>query len=328
MRDHGGNLDAARVRYGGDRWVDLSTGINRLPWPMPPLPDWALTALPPAPALAALVAAARGAWQTPAAILPLAGAQAAIQLVPRLDPPGRARVLGPTYNEHAAALRACGWQVEEVDRPQALAGAGLAVIVNPNNPDGRALPREAVLALAGQVGRLVVDESFADPVPQLSVAAEAGASGLIVLRSFGKFYGLAGLRLGFALGSGEDIARLAEMAGPWPVSGPAIHAGTLALADRAWAHATTARLAADGRRMDALAARTGWQLVGGTHLFRLYDAPSAEGAQDGLARGGVWSRIFPWSSNLIRLGLPGPEAEWRQVAAAFEALSAGQGQQG
>lgn len=328
MRDHGGNLDAARARFGGEVWVDLSTGINRVPWPMPPLPDWALTALPPASAIAALIAAAHGAWQTPAAILPLAGAQAAIQLVPRLDRPGRARVLAPTYNEHAAALRACGWQVEEVAAPQDLAGADLAVIVNPNNPDGRELPREQVLALAGRVGRLVVDESFADPVPHLSVAAEAGASGMIVLRSFGKFYGLAGLRLGFALGSGGDIARLSEMAGPWPASGPAIHAGTLALADAAWSRDTTARLVLDARRMDGLAARAGWRLVGGTHLFRLYDTPLAAEAQDGLARGGVWSRIFPWSPTLIRLGLPGPEPEWAQVTAAFAVISAGQRQQG
>lgn len=295
---------------------------------MPPLPDWALTALPPSSAFAALIAAARGAWQTPAAVLPLAGAQAAIQLIPRLDRPGRARVLGPTYNEHAAALRACGWRVEEVETPQDLAGAELAVIVNPNNPDGRALPRQDVLSLAARVGRLVVDESFADPVPHLSVAAKAGTEGMIVLRSFGKFYGLAGLRLGFALGSGSDIARLSEMAGPWPVSGPAIHAGTLALADAGWARQTTARLETDGLRMDGLAARAGWRLIGGTHLFRLHDAPSAAHAQDSLARSGVWSRIFPWSPTLIRLGLPGPEPEWAQVTAAFEALSAGQREQG
>lgn len=328
MRDHGGNLDAARAEYGGENWIDLSTGINRLPWQMPPLPGWALTALPPAAAIAPLIAAARGAWQTPAAILPLAGAQAAIQLVPRLDQPGGARILGPTYNEHAAVLRACGWRVEEVEKPQDLAGAELAVIVNPNNPDGRALPREDVLSLAGQVGRLVVDESFADPVPQLSVAAHAGSSGMIVLRSFGKFYGLAGLRLGFAIGDGNDVARLAEMAGPWPVSGPAIHAGTLALADSRWAQETTERLAMDGLRMDDLATRAGWRLVGGTHLFRLYEVPSATQAQDGLARSSVWSRIFPWSSTLIRLGLPGPEPEWAQVTAAFEVLSAGERQQG
>lgn len=329
MRDHGGNLDAAKARFGGTGpWVDLSTGINRLPWPMPALTADALTTLPTAQAQAALVVAARGAYGGSAAILPVAGAQAAIQLVPRLDPVARARVLGPTYNEHAAALRAAGWQVAEVTSPEALTGADLAVVVNPNNPDGRCLAPADVLALAGRVGRLVVDESFADPVPDLSVAAQAGRAGMIVLRSFGKFYGLAGLRLGFALGAEADIARLAAMAGPWAVSGPAIQAGTAALQDRDWQAATAARLVQDGQRLDALAAAAGWRLVGGAHLFRLYDTPSAAAAQDGLARGRVWSRVFPWSDRLIRLGLPGPQAEWAQVEAAFAALSAGQRQQG
>ncbi|WP_412917559.1 aminotransferase class I/II-fold pyridoxal phosphate-dependent enzyme, partial [Pseudogemmobacter blasticus] len=236
---------------------------------------------------------------------------------PRLDPVARARVLGPTYNEHAAALRAAGWQVDEVTSPEALTGADLAVVVNPNNPDGRCLAPADVLALAGRVGRLVVDESFADPVPDLSVAAQAGRAGMIVLRSFGKFYGLAGLRLGFALGAKADIDRMAAMAGPWAVSGPAILAGTVALQDRDWQAATTARLVQDGQRLDALAAAAGWRLAGGAHLFRLYDTPSAAAAQDGLARGRIWSRIFPWSDRLIRLGLPGPQAEWDQLERAM-----------
>ncbi|TMV35723.1 aminotransferase class I/II-fold pyridoxal phosphate-dependent enzyme, partial [Thioclava sp. BHET1] len=134
---------------------------------------------------------------------------------PHLAPPGRARVLAPTYNEHAGALRAAGWQVEEVATIDALAGADLAVVVNPNNPDGQSWSPEALRALIGRVGRLVVDESFGDIAPDLSLAAECGPPGLIVLRSFGKFYGLAGLRLGFALGSEADLARMAALAGPW-----------------------------------------------------------------------------------------------------------------
>lgn len=328
MRDHGGNLGAAQALYGGAPWLDLSTGINRRPWPVPPLPHAALTALPTAAAHSALVAAARTAYATKAAIVPLAGAQAAIQLVPRLDRPGIARVLGPTYNEHAAALRACGWQVEEVTRVEALPGADLAIVVNPNNPDGRVMERSALLDLARQVGRLIVDESFADPMPQLSVAPEAGQAGMIVLRSFGKFYGLAGLRLGFALGREQDINRMAEWAGPWAVSGPALYLGELALRDAAWAHATTAQLQQDAERMDALADTAGWRLVGGTPLFRLYKTASAQAGQAGLARHQVWSRIFPWSDRLIRLGLPGPEAEWAQSERAFAALSAGKREQG
>ncbi len=319
MRDHGGNLDWAIARHGGApaEWIDLSTGINRVPYPLPPLSAEAWTALPTRAALAALRDEAARAYRTGAAILPVAGAQAAIQMVPRLSAPGRARVLTPTYNEHAAALRAAGWQVAEVGDLAALEGADLAIVVNPNNPDGRRWSPETLFDLSRCVRRLVVDESFADPDPELSLAAAAGQPGLFVLRSFGKFYGLAGLRLGFVLGAEEEIAALAEMAGPWPVSGAAIEVGRAALADRGWAEATTARLRAEAARLDALAAGAGWQGLGGTALFRLYETGNAAAAQERLARARIWSRIFPYAAGWLRLGLPGGEAEWARLAEAL-----------
>lgn len=321
MRDHGGNLDGAITRFGGAAadWIDLSTGINRVPYPVPAFSQTAWTALPTRSAMDGLRAAAAAAFGTAAAILPVAGAQAAIQMIPRLGPPGRARVLAPTYNEHAAALRSADWQVEEVAEPAALAGADLAVLVNPNNPDGRHLPPADVLTLASRVGRLIVDESFADPYPAMSVASQAGLDGMIVLRSFGKYFGLAGVRLGFVLGADADIAALSDMAGPWPVSGAAIEAGMAALADRVWARETTARLMAETVRLDALAEVAGWTFQGGTALFRLYDTGDAQAAQERLALARIWSRIFPYSTGWIRLGLPGGEAEWARVANALTA---------
>lgn len=319
MRDHGGNIDGAIARHGGraEEWIDLSTGINRLPYPLPHLPPEAWTALPTRAATTALIAAARAAYGTPAAILPVAGAQAAIQMIPRLGAPGQARVLGPTYNEHAGALSTAGWQVTEVADPAALEGADLAVIVNPNNPDGRRHRPAALLELAGRVGRLIVDESFADPAPELSLTAGAGRPGLLVLRSFGKFYGLAGLRLGFVLGAEAEIGALSEMAGPWPVGGAAIEIGRVALSDRSWARATIARLWSETDRIDGLASRSGWSRVGGSALFRLYDTGDAAVAQDRLARSHIWSRIFPYSASWLRLGLPGSEAEWGRLEEAL-----------
>lgn len=315
MRDHGGNLDEAIARFGGaaEDWIDLSTGINRCPYPVPPLPLSAWTALPTQAALRSLTAAAASACGTAAAILPVAGAQAAIQMIPRLSAPGRARVLGPTYNEHAGALGAAGWRVEEVADLSGLIGADLAVVVNPNNPDGRAHPPEALLDLSGKVGRLVVDESFADPMPQLSLAGRAGQRGLFLLRSFGKFYGLAGLRLGFVIGHPDDIAALGEMAGPWPVSGAAIEIGRLALADRTWADATTDRLNEEADRLDGLAKSAGWRAAGGTPLFRLYDTGDATAAQHRLATARIWTRRFPYAPGWLRLGLPGTAAEWARL---------------
>ncbi|WP_212524222.1 threonine-phosphate decarboxylase CobD [Actibacterium sp. MT2.3-13A] len=327
MRDHGGNIDGAMAEFGGraDDWIDLSTGINRAPYPLPPLPDAAWNALPTRAAIEALTRAAARAYGTSAAILPVAGAQAAIQMIPRLGPPGQARVLAPTYNEHAASLRAAGWKVQEVASPYALSGAGMAVVVNPNNPDGRETAPARLRDLAGTVDRLVVDESFADGRPELSLAPHVGARrGLFVLRSFGKFYGLAGLRLGFVLGHTEDIAELSEMAGPWPVSGAAIEIGQKALKDMDWVRATVTRLRAEAARMDGLAERAGWGLVGGTDLFRLYRTPDAAAARAHLARARIWSRIFPWSPHLLRLGLPGDEREWERLGAALGTMAEGQ----
>ena len=319
MRDHGGNIDAAIARFGGADWIDLSTGINRVPYPVRTLPQSAWTALPTKSAMASLCAAARARYSLApeAALAPLAGAQGAIQLLPYLVKRGRARVFGPTYNEHAAALIAAGWQVETVSNIAEIAGADLGVVVNPNNPGGQTFAPETLLDLRREVGALLVDESFSDATPALSIAPHLGETGLFVLRSFGKFYGLAGVRLGFVLGAAPEISAIADMAGPWPVSGAAIELGTRALQDSSWIAATIDRLAQDCARMDEIAAKTGWTLVGGSALFRLYSCQNAAIAQEALARNQIWSRIFPWSETFIRLGLPGSETEWERVANAL-----------
>jgi cobalamin biosynthetic protein CobC len=319
MMDHGGNLDVAIARFGGrvEDWIDLSTGINRRPYPVGELEGRHWRALPSCADLDTLHEAARAAYGTAAPVLATAGAQAAIQLLPRLARPGRARILAPTYNEYAPVLREAGWTVEEVESLAALAGADLAVVVNPNNPDGRCCDPARLLGLLPNVGRLVVDESFADAQPGLSLAAEAGPEALLLLRSFGKFYGLAGLRLGFVLGCEADVTALAAMAGPWPVSGVAIEIGRRALADRAWTVATIAQLVRDAARLDALAEGTGWKLVGGTPLFRLYEVGSAAAAQERLGRAHIWSRIFTGRAGWLRLGLPGNDAEWARLEAVL-----------
>ncbi|MCK1389322.1 threonine-phosphate decarboxylase CobD [Bradyrhizobium sp. 1] len=316
MREHGGNLDLAQQRFGGraEDWIDLSTGINRLPYPVGEISARAWSALPSHAEIDALHQAARHAYRTSAAIVAMGGAQAAIQLLPQLAAPGRARIFAPTYNEYAGVLSAARWDVQEVEELDALAGADLAVVVSPNNPDGRQFAPKELLALLPRVGRLVIDESFTDAVPQLSLASEADRPGLVILRSFGKFYGLAGLRLGFALGDAADVAKLAAMSGPWPVSGAAITVGCRALRDDAWAEATSARLVRDCARLDEMAQAQGWRFVGGAPLFRLYEMPDALVAQEKLARGQIWSRVFAQRPAWLRLGLPGSESEWTRLA--------------
>jgi cobalamin biosynthesis protein CobC len=304
-RDHGGGVDAARIRYGGARadWLDLSTGINPVPYPVGDLTGDVWTALPDAAAQGALVAAARRFWQVPHGV-PLTVAPGASALIARLPMvhPGPAHIPGPTYNEHAAAFGLLG---------QGLGGSGapVQVIVHPNNPDGRLWP-----APDPTPGLTVIDESFADVAPELSHIALSARPGTLILKSFGKFWGLAGLRLGFAIGDGAEI--LAHALGPWPVSGPALAIGTRALQDDAWATQTRARLMADAARLDALMVARGAQVAGGTTLFRLYVVDDAAAWQDRLARSHVWSRIFPYSRTWLRLGLPAPD-RWGQLESAL-----------
>ncbi|MEM8787273.1 MAG: threonine-phosphate decarboxylase CobD [Pseudomonadota bacterium] len=326
MQTHGGDLDLAIRRFGGAAaaWIDLSTGINRIPYP---LTDWPAeaTALPTRAMETAAAAAAARAYGTSWSGLALAGAQAAIQALPRLAAPGDARVLGPTYSEHARSLTAGGWTVREVAALADLRGAELAVVVNPNNPTGAILDPAILRDLARDVRLLVVDESFADVVPNVSLLPGAEPANVLVLRSFGKFFGLAGLRLGFAFAAPPLLGPLSAALGPWAVNGPALSVGVRALDDTDWQARTRTRLAEDARRLDGLSSAAGWALLGGTGLFRLYQTADAAAAQAHLARHRIWSRVFDYAPGWLRLGLPAAQAEWARLATALEKTSARQG---
>ncbi|MEX0305524.1 MAG: threonine-phosphate decarboxylase CobD [Leisingera sp.] len=308
-RDHGGNLSAAMAEFGGARsdWIDLSTGINPHPYPLPEFTaaDWG--ALPDAAALADLEQAARAFWNIPdeAAVLAAPGASALIAAIPALAEPRWVQITKPTYNEHAAAFEARGWIIR-VDGP-----AEARVAVHPNNPDGRMWSEDQLSAPL-----TIIDESFCDVCPDESLIRMAARPGVIVLKSFGKFWGLAGLRLGFAIGDPKLIKELSTWQGPWAVSGPALRAGTLALQDQAWAEETRGRLRLDAARMDEMVLAKGASLVGGTDLFRLYNVDDAAAWQDKLARARIWSRIFPYSKTFLRLGLP-PADGWERLEAAL-----------
>jgi len=319
-RDHGGDLGLAIATHGGFEtdWIDLSTGINRAPYPFDNISELAFRSLPRSHSNARLLAAAAQAYATDWPLLTLAGAQAAIQLLPHLMAPKTTRILGPTYNEFESAFKATGWQVENVLHAQDLSGADIAVMVNPNNPTGTVFDPMSVLKLARNVGLLVVDESFADPTPETSVLTQLMPDNVVVLRSFGKFFGLAGLRLGFAAAPPELLTRLATAAGPWSVSGPALEIGAIALGDAQWQSETRDRLAQDVARCDRIASGVNWTPIGGTALFRLYETTDALAAQTQLAQHNIWSRIFPYSKSWLRLGLPGSEDEWHRLEAALK----------
>ena len=302
---HGGALVAARRRFPAapEPWLDLSTGINPVPYPVPPLPAAAFTRLPDPEDVAALEAVAALAYGVgdPACVVAAPGTQMLIQMLPRLFPDGAVCVPGPTYAEHQAV-----WQA--ACRPPASWGTNapgtITVVCNPNNPDGRRYNPAELLALAGV---LVVDEAFAD-FEDNSLAGELPRPGLLLLRSFGKAYGLAGVRLGFALADPPLAGTIRAVLGPWAVSGPALHIGRIALADHAWRAAAAARLAQDAAAMDVVLQSAGCTLVGGTRLFRLVSHPQAAALADHLGAAGILVRRFDEHPHWLRFGIAGAAA--------------------
>ena len=318
---HGGDIAEASDRYGrpADGWLDLSTGINPCAYPDTAVSPESLARLPSSSALDDLLAAARNAYGVPpnAGLCAAPGTQAILQALPEIVERAGVAVISPTYGEHAHIWRQAGYPVSETDTLDQIGDAGIVVIVNPNNPDGR-LTEPAKLdglraTLAAKDGLLIIDEAFADVTPGISLASGASQKGLLVLKSFGKFFGLAGLRLGFAAGRGDIIGALTARLGPWAVSGPAIEIGTRALADFAWIGATRATLAVSRERLDRILLSHGFHLIGGTDLYRLMECDESHAWFLKLAEAGVLVREFPERPGWLRFGLPGSDADFDRL---------------
>lgn len=309
-RDHGGGLAEAINLFGGlkNEWIDLSTGINPNPYPMRDFSPEHWARLPDKDLNESLILAARRFWQIPENVPALAtpGLSSVIALLPYvLGSSGSVHIPRPTYNEYEASFENAGWLVSET-----LSDA--MVIVHPNNPTGKYFDA-AIL----NVSKLIIDESFCDLSPERTLLPMASRQGVVVLKSFGKFWGLAGLRLGFAIGDSEILGRLAEMLGPWAVSGPALVLGQRALSDTGWAETKRHDLRRDSAKLDNLMDRAGIRRVGGTELFGLYKVPDAKTAFTGFAQHKILTRIFPYSDSYLRLGLPRQE-EWDRVEEAIK----------
>ncbi|MGX7873347.1 threonine-phosphate decarboxylase CobD [Mesorhizobium sp. ORM6] len=324
--DHGGSLGRARALFPNAvlPFVDLSTGINPHSYPLFDLPATSLSRLPEAGREHELkeVAASTYGAPSPANVAAAPGTQILLPRVASLVRPGKALVLGPTYAEHARAAAIAGHEVVEVGDFAALADADLAIIVNPNNPDGRIIERGRLLALAAGLrakgGLLVVDEAFMDVGPrEQSLAGDVGLGAIVVLRSFGKFFGLAGLRLGFALSDAPTVERLETQFGPWAVAGPALEYGIRALADIGWQDAMRAFLAEASERLDTLFGRFGAPIAGGTTLFRYLGLTDATGLFSALGERGILLRHFSDRPHVLRAGLPGSEEEWQRLESAL-----------
>ena len=309
--------------------MDLSTGINPHSYPLFELPATALTRLPEAAQLRELAEIAAATYGAPSAAYVAAapGTQILLPRVASLLRPGKALVLGPTYAEHARAAAIAGHAVAEVGDFDELADADLAVLVNPNNPDGRVIEKARLLELAAWLrakgGLLVVDEAFMDAGPiEHSLAGDVVEGGIVVLRSFGKFFGLAGVRLGFALADQLTTERLDAQLGPWAVAGPALEYGIRALSDTKWQAAMRQRLGQDAARLDALLGRFDVPVVRGTSLFRYLSFAEAPSLFSALGEDGVLVRHFAERPGVLRIGLPGSEPEWQRLESALAAWAA------
>ncbi|WP_339466654.1 threonine-phosphate decarboxylase CobD [Pseudomonas sp. EA_65y_Pfl2_P74] len=326
MLEHGGRLRKAALDYGIAEadWLDLSSGLAPWPFPIPDIPLRAWARLPETDdGLEQAACDYYGASQ----VLPVAGSQMAIQLLPRLRRAGKVGVLSPCYAEHAEAWRRSGYIVREMLEQEVdffIDNLDVLVVVNPNNPTGLSLSPARLLdwhaRLAQRGGWLVVDEAFMDNTPQLSLAAHTHQVGLIVLRSFGKFFGLAGVRLGFVLAERKLLKLLAEQVGPWAVSGPTRVLGRACLRDTE-GH-TRQRIRSDeaSERLALVLERYGFKPHGGCALFQWLITEYAAALYEFMARRGILLRLFTHNSSL-RFGLPADAAEQARLEQALQAFT-------
>jgi len=322
MLEHGGRLRNAARQYGIAEadWLDLSTGINPDGWPVPVVPGNIWQRLPQDDD--ELNAAAQSYYGT-SQLLAVAGSQAAIQSLPLLRPPAQVALVAPSYAEHVHAWQRHGHQVTSVPAAEILqAGAvtQIVVIVNPNNPSGKLFSLDELLRLHAQLaargGWLVVDEAFIDATPEYSLASACPLPGLIVLRSLGKFFGLAGARIGFVLAEENILHPLAELLGPWPIAAPSRYVATLALRDAAWQQAARSALLPASQRLSDLLRTHGLPPSGGTSLFQWVCSADAANIHEQLARQGILTRLFDFPPS-VRFGLPRDEAQWVRLAEAL-----------
>lgn len=318
---HGGSLSDAEAQFGPspEGWVDLSTGINPNAYPNTQISVTALSRLPEFSKLEELICAAKNYYQVPpgSGIVAAPGTQALIQYLPMLRQRSRVQILSPTYTEHAKVWSECGHTVGEVCQFPEMTSADVTIVVNPNNPDGRVTSLSQLTLFAsenGEEGRwLIVDEAFADVAPEMSLVTVPDLKGVVVARSFGKFFGLPGLRLGFLIGDNGIIERVENLMGIWAVSGPSIEIGIRALSDRDWIESTKSQLSRARQELEAMLKFAGFSILGGTDLYVLTEHSRASEKFEALGRAGIYVRRFPNRENWLRFGIPGNEQQFERV---------------
>lgn len=325
MLEHGGHLLDAAKKYNiaKEKWIDLSTGINPNGWPIPTIPSECWQRLPET--ADGLVEAAKNYYQCQS-ILPVAGSQAAIQSLPLLRKKSKVGVLAPAYAEHAYSWEKAGHIVVELEEDNIdsyLAELDVLIVINPNNPSAQHFRKPQLLNWYQQLhqhgGWLIVDEAFLDTNPEQSLSSHPVTEGLIILRSIGKFFGLAGIRCGFVIATEQILKELNEMLGPWTVSHPSRYIATAALLDKDWHSKTKVELNTQAARLAVLLNNQGLSITAQTDLFIWIKISEAQTIHQALAEKGILTRLFIHPLSL-RFGLPKNEFEWRSLEQGLKAL--------
>lgn len=331
---HGGNKNEAARAYGIEpaEMIDLSTGISPNPYPLSlsqlDLSD--LIELPQEDKAASLKNIMRKAWSVPdsAEIALASGSGALISLIPHIHKGDMRQVYcpEPAYSEHPMAWQRAGFRMipyEAGTIPEIYLNKTAAIIaVQPGNPMGHCASPDAWLELmekaAAHKVMIIMDEAFIDLMPEQSLVPYLGRKGLIVIRSFGKFYGLAGVRLGAAIGHPDDITALEDLLGPWPVSAMAVQFAAEAMSDHGWADDQRDWCATQMASLKKELMARGITIIGGTDLYVLIEIEDAKTLQDKLARAGFWTRIFEHYPNWMRLGLARDDAATTRFLKALD----------
>ncbi len=322
---HGGDLKLAVEEFGvkDEGWIDLSTGVNRNHYPNIDVSTTAATNLPSSNDNENLLESARKFYKVSvfSQIIAAPGTQLILQNIPPIFPNRKVAIFSPTYEEHRYTWEKAGNKVVPVSSLGALTEGAIGVVVNPNNPDGQTHQVGDLLAISEQLELLIIDEAFCDNVPELSAIPHLANGKILVLRSLGKFFGLAGLRLGFAIGPTQVTQMLIERLGPWAVSGPAIEVGNRALSDNIWISKMKEKLIEKNTRLNRILKKQNLSIIGGTELFTLVKTAQAPDIYKILGDKGILVRRFEEQKNWLRIGLPGIEIEWDRFELALNSNS-------
>ncbi len=312
---HGGQLNHVKQQFPDvhQDWLDLSTGISPFAYPIPEIPKFVWQSLPQVSE--SLLQKAKHYYQC-SDILAAHGSQSIIQILPKLwlkrfGTPTSVFLPKVGYKEHQKAWSENQFPIElydnELDSTE-FSAPSIVVCINPNNPTGFLHSRQHLLRLLSQLqhnsGWLIVDEAFMDVIEEdASLMKHANHSNLFVLRSMGKFFGLAGIRVGFVSSCEKNLNDLSQLLGPWSVNGPALFVAEQALQNRQWQQEQQQRLKQSAQSLESWL-KTKFRLpVTGTSLFKTLHLENATQLWTSLCHKGIYVRLCD-EKNALRFGIP------------------------